>query len=125
MRIALVLAIAALSGCDNAKDTYARSVAEDAQRRAIDAGTDLATIKQRLKEMDERDDRLSSYIGAVDKSGESLRKTVNHNAQVNNDNAVKDMTADGSCGREWVQFGNGTMGWQNRRCTSADLKKVD
>jgi len=115
----------AVAGCDGVKDTYARSVAEDAQRRSMDANTDVILLKQKLKDIEDRQDRLSNYISAVDSGQEALRKTVNFNAGVNNDNAVRDMTRRGACGRQWVQFANGTYGWQNKECSKGDLKKSD
>lgn len=91
----------------------------------MDANTDVVLLKQKLKDIEDRQDRLSNYISAVDGGQEALRKTVNFNAGVNNDNAVREMTRRGACGQQWVQFGNGTYGWQNRECTKDDLKKSD
>ena len=122
MRGGVFLLVLALAGCDGVKDDYARPVAEDAQRRSLDTGTEVALLKQKLRDMEDRQSIMGNYIDAVSEGQESLRKTVNHNAVVNNDNAVRDMTRRGACGREWVQFDNGAAGWQNKECRKSDLK---
>lgn len=130
MRGGAIFLFLALGGCNElTKDSYARSVAEDAQRRSLDANTEIALLKQELKNMDGRMARqreaqstLYNYVHEVDEGQSRLRKTFNGNVEITNQNIIKDMTTRGACGRDWVQWPSGATGWQNRECTKADLK---
>lgn len=123
MRGGALLLLAALAGCDQMSDKYARQVAEDSQRRAMDAQAEVEQMKVKLTDMSERQTTLYNYVHAVDEGQTALRKTVNGNADINNENAVREMTRRGACGREWVQYENGGYGWMNNTCTKDDLKK--
>ncbi|NBB38661.1 hypothetical protein [Sphingobium yanoikuyae] len=123
MRALLFSMVLSLSACGSAmEDDYARKTAEDAQRRAIDADAEIQLLRQKLTDLEDRQSRLFNYTKAVDDAGNSLRSTVNTNAQAANNNSAKAMTERGACGREWVEFENGTTGWRNKTCTSNDLK---
>lgn len=70
-----------------------------------------------------RIDILNKYVDAIATDHKSLLHTVNHNAEAANTNAVRDMTQNGACGRQWTQSADGQYFQTNKACTKADLKK--
>ena len=117
-----IIAAVALSGCEQQKDDYTRKVAEDAQIKALEAGTQIDALKAQLKDVEERLVLLRKYIDEVDNGQSSLRKTFNHNVRLDNEAAAARMTERGACGREWRQSSDGQWFQTNKVCTVKDLK---
>ena len=65
---------------------------------------------------------LPAAIGMTAAAVDEVSSRVSNNARVANENAVKDMTAAGACGKETVYFKDGGLAIRNKECTVKDLK---
>ena len=121
MRGGVVLFIAALAGCANANDDYAKSVAENAQRRAMDAQAEIDQLKIKIKDLEDDRDSLRKGLLVTMDSLAALRKTFNSNVDIDNSRNDALRTRLGDCGKEWVQ---GDQGWVtvNRDCSKVKPK---
>ena len=132
MKRAAILLVIALAGCGDARLVNRGEARELAEDMADGAESRSA---QRIANLEARVDTLERELADVrgDVSGvralglenaqnaDSLRGTVNHNADLRNREKVDEMTRRGACGTEMVRLENG--GYHNRRipCTLDDL----
>lgn len=107
-----------------------RTVDQGQQVEIISVRSDLAGLRAEVEQMKneikrQRDftSKVLDYTVSVDKSGSSLRSTMNRNVQIANEQAAKDMTAAGACGKASVQATDGQWFQTNKTCTVNDLKK--
>ena len=98
------------------KERQERIVAvQKAEARSHDLEARLATLEESLKGTQET-------IGMTAAAVDEVSSRVSNNARVANENAVKDMTAAGACGKETVYFKDGGLAIRNKECTVKDLK---
>lgn len=117
-----------LAACDD--PPQARSEA-DVRRIALDAEANrflqlelrLDSLEGQLKVQQAELDTTSKFVTDTFNAHESLRKVVNHNVDLDNQAAVRAMTARGACGTDLVHLPDG--GWYNRprECTLKDLRQ--
>jgi len=115
-------AYALLTGCD-----YPRAWSKsDIQGMIVDAEQPVMrrNIEQdaKIADLERKVNMLETKLDIVDGERESLRKTVNNNADIANDNAIRAMTSRGACGTERVDYPDGSWSFRNRQCTKADLR---
>lgn len=113
------LSVMLLVGCDNHQSS--RDATQDAQLGRIES--DIAELRALVRSIKEDAEKDRAFLVDTYNSQESIRRTFNHNAQVSNENSVKDMTRRGACGQVWQQSTDGQWFQANKPCTVADLKK--
>jgi len=123
-RYLLALMLAGLSSCQQpservtATDATARDALSKANRqehRIVDLERKVASLEFQVEEV--RNFALSNY-----NAHESLRKTFNSNADAENKARVARLTASGYCGKEQVNYSDGSWSMRNKECTLKDLK---
>ncbi len=124
-RLALLLLLA---GCDDMPQ--ARTEAEIREISKTAARDDIAMLQARMADLENRlelvegEAKVAKVTAEVTASAhDSLVNTFNSNVRKDNEDAVRDMTRRGACGREWLQDENGNYFQTNKACTMADLKK--
>lgn len=98
-----------LSACDPViRKSEAESIAEDhADAAAAPLRSQIEETDSRVDELEGRIEELEGRIGITSASVSSLRETVNHNARLDNEEAVREMTRKGQCGYEAVTLETG------------------
>lgn len=120
--IPIILA-ASLAGCADRPQVWRESeiqaIAEDAADDAAIAATDY---EDRIAELESKVEALEKRIGTVSDlalsnydAHESLRKTFNHNVDLDNKRRDAQRTARGECGYTKVAAGDGFI-WQPNAC---------
>lgn len=79
-------------------------------------------VELRLIEMERKLEFAEGDIKSAFEAQDRLRKVVNTNADIENRQAVREMTARGACGTETIQYPNGGWSVRNKECTLKDLK---
>lgn len=117
-----VVAFVILTGCNLGRD----GVTSELQQEIADGDSRL--IQENLRQdakIADLERKLAMFerdILAIDRAHSSLQDTVNNNANAANSNALGDMTARGACGRERVDYPDGSWTFRNKKCSKADLK---
>lgn len=116
-------ALISLTGCkQQVTQEDAEFIAERHSEIALNtARAEVAQLKTQLGQIELRLAYLESMDKINSKAIEGVSARVSHNATVANNNALKDMTADGVCGRERVDYPNGSWIIRNRKCTLDDM----
>lgn len=111
MKRLIVIALLASTGCN---DSFQKSGTKEEVASLSLQVTELEREIRDLKEANGRQDKF-----AVDTWNElsSLRKTFNENVNIDNKQALARATSNGLCGRETVQFADGSWTERNRECT--------
>lgn len=86
-----------------------------AETRSEDLKTRIIALEHEITSTKET---ANIAVSAVDAVSDQVR----NNAKVANENAVKDMTRNGACGRETIYLDNGGWTIRNKECTVKDLK---
>lgn len=120
----LALMFVGLSSCQqpNERVTATDATAMDALNKANRQETKIAALEQKAEDLQVqingvRDLALSNY-----KAHESLRKTFNGNVDEENKARAARLTASGYCGKEQVNYPDGSWSMRNKECTTKDLK---
>lgn len=125
---AAALILLSLTACD----PLVRQSDLDNMRAEMDRvnQAELSALKESRNALQERVELLEGQAKVNDlRAKEALATTdavaeqVSNNARVANENAVKDMTARGACGREQILDEEVGFVWRNKECTINDLKK--
>jgi outer membrane murein-binding lipoprotein Lpp len=128
MKRLAILSFALLAGCDDMPRARTEAeITEISQRasrsRIIELEAQIINLESRLAIV-EGEARVAKVTAEVTANAhDSLVKTFNSNVNKDNEDAVKDMTRRGACGRQWLQDDNGNYFQTNKACTMADLKK--
>lgn len=133
MKLAAIAIFAlTLTACSQINETeqkaiIARDVAEKASNKAYGNEARIIELERKQAMLDRDVDSLRELALANSDSTDHLRNTVNNNAKVNNENAVRDMTRRGACGyRDVYPPRRGEDGgWiisERIPCTEKDLK---
>lgn len=117
VRIA-AFALLLLASCDQSSTDRTDRLFDDIER---DSRITMLESQAQAQQREIAELRQLTRAAADDTA--ALRGTVNHNARISNENAAKDMTGDGLCGREWVVSEQGYGAWRNKPCTTANLRK--
>jgi len=120
-----IICAALLTAACNQRTTDQDAQAEIVRVRSevTDLKAEVEQLKSELKKQSDFTSSVFNYTKSVDKAGSSLRSTMNRNVQIANEQAAKDMTAAGACGKTTVQATDGQWFQTNKTCTVADLKK--
>ena len=119
-----VAALVFLSGCTQSQP---RTLTEFDVRAQI--ATQTADLRMQIERLKADQASLNKELQdvrvlalGVNDAHESLRKTFNHNVNLENEAKVRAMTARGACGTEQIHYPNGGIVYQNRQCTLKDLR---
>jgi len=83
---------------------------------------EIADLKKEVEADRKYTASVYDYAKSIDKAHESLRTTFNKNVVINNEEAVRRMTARGACGTAYAPSPNGGQALINKPCTIADLR---
>ena len=127
MRAAAIAACLMLSACGNSggKAMWSRDEIADIAGDSVDASEAsgrLDDVEARLTEIEERLGTQEALTKIVSDDLDSTNKVLSKNARIANENALKDMTRRGACGRHSVQYPSGAISWENKECTLDDMK---
>lgn len=100
-----------------------RTNAEMQDIAADEAEDQIAPLRYRIDELERRLNEIENDQKATASQTEAIADQVSHNAKVANDNALKDMTRLGACGKEWRQNDFGQWFQANKKCTEKDFIK--
>lgn len=111
MKRLIVIALLASTGCD---DGFQKSGTKEEVARLSLQVTELEREIEELKDANKTQDKF-----AVDtwNALSSLRTTFNSNVDLENKKTLARATERGACGRETVQFADGSWTYRNRECT--------
>lgn len=110
-----------LTGCDIPHAWRESEIDEKiADRTFLNTQHDIEQ-SAKIADLERKVAHLEGDIAALELAHDKLIGTVNKNAEVNNSNAIKDMTRRGACGTDLVQTAPGVFYNQPRKCTKADL----
>lgn len=116
-----------LAGCGDIPK--ARTEEEIRQIAADEASASFAKLNDRIAALEDKLQEKDAEIAAVRglaianvNDHESLRKTFNNNVKIENEAAVRAMTARGACGTEVINYPNGGVVYRNKECTLKDLR---
>ncbi len=116
-----------VAGCgDSAPKTWSRDEIADIAGDTYDDTALLAKLQDmetRVAELERKAAFQEAYAEAISKDLDSVSGQVSRNAKVANDNALRDMTNAGACGRERVDYPDGSWTLRNRECTLKDMRK--
>lgn len=124
LTIMTTLSMVLLSGCDNSplrSNTSDRDRIEALESSLAQAKLTLGEQQAAITRLQDDNKLLSDWIKAQGASLDSLRKTVNHNADAANVNSAKEMTRNGACGTEYVPGPDGAYVLVNKKCGNSDL----
>ena len=106
------------------------SACSDSKADDIQVNRDTRT-ELRLLELETKVTRLERYqretadqMKSLTEGAIATAETVARNAKIANDNWVKEMTAEGACGQEYIRLENGAYRQRNKECTPDDLKPL-
>ncbi len=127
MRLAALAALAILAGCNDfpraRSEAEIRNIAEDvADDRARQLEARIGDLETELQAAKADSARINRFALAISDSLDRLRNTFNHNVDQSNAAKVRQLTASGACGQEWVRLTDGASVWRNRECTAKDLR---
>lgn len=125
--IAAIVGFLAVAGCDEIprarSETEIREMARQVHAADIQRlDRQIMTLESRLAKEEAFSRSVQGLALAAYDQQESLRKTFNHNVDLNNAAKVASMTARGACGQEWVRYPDGGQVWRNKVCTIKDLR---
>lgn len=114
-----------VSGC---KQQIQRDEVEQIAERHSDVAltealNEIARLERKLEAIEPRIVYLESIEKINSKAIDGVSAQVSNNAKVANDNALKDMTAAGACGKDRVDFPDGSWTVRNRQCTLKDMRR--
>lgn len=118
MKRLIVIAALASTGCD---DSFQKSgTKEEVARLSVQ----VTELEGEIRSMKQAEELQAKYIDALSASLEEARanhtrllNTFNGNVDQNNAAKLRDATNQGLCGRETVQFADGSWTYRNRECT--------
>lgn len=109
------LAALVLGGCD----PVARQSDIDESRQATELR--LLNLEARVSDLEAELAEARRISQENDNAIGAIARQVANNADIANDNAVRDMTRRGACGQRLVQVAEGVIRNENIPCTRADL----
>ena len=125
-------AAALLAGCQSPveKEQLIRSDADsrletriiELERKVQDLESKAQEIKTKAESAESMAYTAGDLASSTYNAHESLRKVVNKNADIENQQAIRDMTDRGACGRENVYYPDGGWSVRNKPCTMKDLR---
>lgn len=127
MRIALLLVLTALTGCNEMPGQLSEErVTAIAAQQAVAANQTaegrIDKLENENRELQHELSVLTKWVRAESESLDSLRRTFNQNVVIDNNAKVARMTAAGACGTERVTFPEGGWTVRNKECTLKDLR---
>ncbi|MEW9855903.1 hypothetical protein [Novosphingobium sp. M1R2S20] len=127
MRWYAIVAVFAVAGCDDiprarSENAIRGIAAEEAVKSVQRMDVRLARLEEENRKLKGDMDLLRDWLKAESDALESLRKTFNHNVNLENSAKVARMTAQGACGTERVEYPDGGWAIRNKECTQKDLK---
>ncbi len=123
----ITLALLALAGCNDlpqarTESEIRRIAADEASGEILRLSERVEDLSTRLADAERENARQDAFSVAISNDLSSLTKTFNGNVQKDNDFLVRQATARGQCGAEWVTYPDGGRAWRNKACTIKDIK---
>lgn len=87
------------------------------------AYSDVSKMDLRIADLERKIKFTEGDLARTAKAHDNLVDTFNNNVRIENEEAIKRMTARGACGTETVYPETGGVVIRNRQCTKADLRK--
>lgn len=129
VRSAALMPLALLAGCSDMPRARSESEIRLLARNEMKAEMDMlrariSGLELRLHEVDGKATAAKLEAEITGNATDRLRDTVNTNADIANKNALKEMTAEGACGKEvWQEYQGGPLYYRNKECTEKDFRK--
>lgn len=128
VRTATLIPLVLLAGCSDPPRPRTESEIRELARNAVQYETSRLEARINQLETELIDLRATDAIHAkAIESGVNytldVSRQVNNNARIANENALREMTAKGACGKDWWQDSNGVWNYRNKECTRKDFSK--
>lgn len=122
---AIILASLAIAGCDGRPATHGDLRSEESDRIDADARleTQIDALRSEVADLRRDLEYAEQDIDRASRVADAVADQAAHNAKVANENAVKQMTAEGRCGTRLVQVSPGVIRNEKIPCTVADLRR--